>query len=97
MTKFDEHLPPLHDAPVDDLEAHFWGLLDGPSGPPVAVGSSQLRAAILGLRIVAAGDGTCGEACLQLANTFNRLLPKAPVEDSPWFSATLLVPETYQP
>jgi len=64
----------------------MWGLLDGPSGPAVSVGTAQLEAAILGLRIVAAGDGTCSDPCLQLANTLNRLLPESPVQ-SPWFDA----------
>lgn len=63
----------------------MWGLLDGPSGPAVSVGAAQLEAAILGLRIVAAGDGTCYEACLQLANTLNRLLPEGMEIRSPWF------------
>lgn len=68
----------------------MWDLLDGPSGPPVSVGAAQLEAAIIGLRIVAAGDGTCYEPCLQLANTLNRLLPEASAPLRPEPRAPLL-------
>ncbi|MEV7163110.1 hypothetical protein AB0N60_13535 [Streptomyces microflavus] len=84
LSGFDEHLPALHAPPIDKLEAHMWGLLDGPSGPGVTVGAAQLEAAIIGLRIVAAGDGTCYEPCLQLANTLKRLLPGGMAIESPF-------------
>ncbi|MER5312715.1 hypothetical protein ABT034_33635 [Streptomyces sp. NPDC002773] len=87
MTAYDSHLPGLQEHPEDSLETYVWSLLDGPRGHDIVVPENVLRAGIECWRLLAAGDGSCSDAALQIANTMNRRLPVlTEMADSPWFS-----------
>lgn len=78
MTTMDEatsHLPELLEHPVTELGEHIYRLLDDPTERLPLVTLNEMRAAVLLLRILAAGDGEGSDAALELASRLSRRLP----------------------